>query len=116
MASPNSSRRSSLRGLRHSNFALFFAGNRLSNCGTWSQNIALALLVYRLTESSFCVGVANFAQFIGVVLRAPGPVADQERGRVMALWSIAFFWARVRSLRSSMAAARRCSVHAAQRS
>lgn len=59
MASPNGSRRSSLRALRHLNFALFFSGNLLSNCGTWFQNIALALLVYRLTGSSFWVGAAR---------------------------------------------------------
>ena len=65
------SRRSSLRALRHGNFALFFTGNLVSNCGTWFQNIALALLMYRLTHSSFWVGVVNFAQFVGVVLLAP---------------------------------------------
>ena len=77
--SPGASRRSSLRALAHPNFAVFFAGNLLSNCGTWFQNIALALLVYRLTRSSFWVGVANFAQFIGVVLLAPwaGSAADR---------------------------------------
>jgi hypothetical protein len=38
-----------------------------------------ALLVYRLTKSSFWVGVANFAQFIGVVILAPwvGTAADR---------------------------------------
>lgn len=72
-------RRSSLRALKHPNFAIFFSGNLLSNCGTWFQNIALALLVYRLTKSSFWVGVVNFAQFIGVVLLAPwaGNTADR---------------------------------------
>jgi len=63
MAGSSHSRRSSLRTLEHRDFALFFAGNLLSNCGTWFQNIALALLVYRWTKSSFWVGVSNFAQF-----------------------------------------------------
>ena len=87
MASPNGSRRSSLRALRHANFALFFAGNLLSNCGTWFQNIALALLVYRLTASSFWVGAANFAQFIGVVLLAPwaGTAADRMDRRYLII-------------------------------
>jgi len=78
MADP-AARRSSLRALEHPNFAIFFGGNLLSNCGTWFQNIALALLVYRLTRSSFLVGVVNFAQFIGVVLLAPwaGNAADR---------------------------------------
>jgi len=46
--------------LRHRDFLLFFGGNLLSNCGTWFQNIALALLVFRLTRSSFWVGAVNF--------------------------------------------------------
>src|SRR3989442_3657135 len=53
------------------NFAPYFVGNLLSNCGTWFQNIAQALLVYRLTRATFLVGVVNFAQFGGVFLRAP---------------------------------------------
>lgn len=77
------SRRSSLRALKHPSFALYFAGNLLSNCGTWFQNIALALLVFRLTQSTFWVGVVNFAQFIGVVLLAPwaGSAADRFNRR-----------------------------------
>ncbi len=82
-AQHRSARRSSLRALRHPNFALYFIGNLLSNCGTWFQNIALALLVYRLTSSSFWVGVVNFAQFIGVVVLAPwaGSAADRFNRR-----------------------------------
>lgn len=85
------SRRSSLRALRHWNFAVFFAGNLLSNCGTWFQNIALALLLYRLTRSSFWVGAVNFAQFIGVVLLAPwaGTLADRvDRRRLIIVTQI----------------------------
>jgi len=47
--------------LRQPNFALYFAGNLVSNCGTWFQNIAQSLLVYRLTGSVFLVGVVNFS-------------------------------------------------------
>lgn len=79
MADRERTRRSSLRALRHANFAVYFVGNLLSNCGTWFQNIALALLVYRLTKSPFWVGAVNFAQFIGVVVLAPwaGHAADR---------------------------------------
>jgi MFS family permease len=90
MADPNA-RRSSLRALGHWNFAVFFGGNLLSNCGTWFQNIALALLMYRLTRSSFWVGAVNFAQFIGVVLLAPwaGSVADRvDRRRLIVATQI----------------------------
>ena len=90
MADPNA-RRSSLRALKHWNFAVFFSGNLLSNCGTWFQNIALALLMYRLTRSSFWVGAVNFAQFIGVVLLAPwaGSLADRiDRRRLIVATQI----------------------------
>src|SRR5437588_6415247 len=70
------------------NFALYFVGNLLSNCGTWFQNIAQALLVYRLTRSTFLVGVVNFAQFGGVFLLAPwaGRAADRyDRRRLLVV-------------------------------
>ncbi|HEX8904467.1 MAG TPA: MFS transporter [Longimicrobiaceae bacterium] len=79
-------RGSALRVLGRRNFAPYFVGNLLSNCGTWFQNIAQSLLVYRLTGSAFMVGVANFAQFAGVVLLAPwaGGAADRyDRKRLI---------------------------------
>ncbi|HEY0778280.1 MAG TPA: MFS transporter [Gemmatirosa sp.] len=84
--SPSGGRGSALRALRHRDFGLFFGGNLLSNCGTWFQNIALALLVFRLTHSSFWVGAVNFAQFAGVLLLAPwaGSAADRfDRRRLI---------------------------------
>jgi predicted MFS family arabinose efflux permease len=80
--------RSSLRVLAQRNFAPYFVGNFLSNAGTWFQSIAQSLLVYRLTGSSFMVGVVNFAQFAGVVLLAPwsGPAADRfDRKRLLII-------------------------------
>ncbi|MEX2626748.1 MAG: MFS transporter [Ilumatobacteraceae bacterium] len=68
------------------NFVPFLAGNVLSNCGTWFQNIAQTLLVYRLTGSVFLVGIVNLAQFAGVFLVAPwaGVVADRfDRRRLL---------------------------------
>src|SRR6184192_2788070 len=69
----------SLRILRQRNFALYFVGNLASNCGTWFQVIAQSLFVYRLTASTFLVGVTNFAMFIGVVLLAPWAGAAADR-------------------------------------
>ena len=79
---------SALRVLGHRDFGLFFGGNLLSNCGTWFQNIALALLVFRLTHSSFWVGAGNFAQFAGVLFLAPwaGAAADRfDRRRLIVM-------------------------------
>ncbi len=81
--------RTSLRVLAQPDFAAFFAGNLLSNCGTWFQTIAQALLVYRLTGSSFMVGLVNFAQFAGVVFLAPwaGPAADRFDRKRLLTWT-----------------------------
>jgi predicted MFS family arabinose efflux permease len=77
---------SSLRVLAQRNFAPYFVGNFLSNAGTWFQNIAQSLLVFRLTGSSLMVGVVNFVQFAGVIVLAPwtGPAADRfDRKRLL---------------------------------
>ena len=66
----------------------YFTGNLLSNCGTWFQNIAQAILVFRLTRSTLAVGVVNFAQFIGVFALAPwaGAAADRfDRRRLLVV-------------------------------
>jgi MFS family permease len=87
MAESSDRRRSSLRALRHRDFALYFGGSLLSNSGTWFQNIAQVLLVYRLTHSSFWVGVVSFAQFAGILLLAPwtGAAADRMDRRSLIL-------------------------------
>ncbi|MCA1670054.1 MAG: MFS transporter, partial [Thermomicrobia bacterium] len=77
---------SSLRVLGQRNFGPYFLGNLLSNCGTWFQNIAQALLIYRLTHSTFLVGVVSFAQFAGIIFLAPwsGGAADRfDRKRLI---------------------------------
>ena len=84
-------RSSPLRVLTFRNFWPYFAGNLLSNCGTWFQNIAQAILIYRLTGSTFLVGVVNFAQFAGVFVLAPfaGSAADRfNRRRMIVLTQV----------------------------
>jgi MFS family permease len=51
----------------------------MSNAGTWFQNIAQVLLIYRLTESTFLVGVVNFAQFAAIIflVGVAGRAADR---------------------------------------
>jgi MFS family permease len=68
------------------NFGPYFVGNFLSNSGTWLQTLAQSVLVYRLTESTFLLGVVNFAQFAAVPLLAPwaGSAADRlDRRRLL---------------------------------
>jgi MFS family permease len=63
--------REAWRVARQRNFGPYFVGNALSASGTWFQNLASALLVYRLTHSPFLLGVLSFSQFIPVLVLAP---------------------------------------------
>ena len=56
-------------------FGPYFVGNALSASGTWFQNLAASLLVYRLTHSALLLGVLNFAQFIPILVLAPWAAA-----------------------------------------
>jgi len=75
-----------LRLIGSRNFGPYFVGNAASASGTWFQNLAAALLIYRLTHSAFLLGVLNFSNFIPVLLLAPwaGSAADRfDRRRVL---------------------------------
>jgi predicted MFS family arabinose efflux permease len=90
-AAPDEPSSSGLRVLRDRNFWPYFAGNLLSNCGTWFQNLAQALLIFRLTGSTLLVGVVNFAQFIGTFALAPwaGEAADRfDRRKLMMVTQV----------------------------
>jgi MFS family permease len=60
-----------LRALRHRNYQLFFFGQTLSIIGNWVQQIAMAWLVYRMTESAWLLGVTGFAGQIAILVLAP---------------------------------------------
>jgi MFS family permease len=82
---------SGLRVLSDRNFWPYFAGNLASNCGSWFQNLAQALLIFRLTGSTFLVGAVNFAQFAGAFVLAPwaGSAADRfDRRRLMIVTQV----------------------------
>jgi MFS family permease len=77
-----------LRGLRHRNYRLFFAGQGISLIGTWMQMIAMSWLVYRLTGSAFLLGIVAFAANIPIFLIAPfaGILADRwNRHRMLVI-------------------------------
>ncbi len=57
-----------LRSLRRREYRLYFIGQSISLHGTWMQNVAQAWLVYRLTESSFLLGLVAFCALIPVLL------------------------------------------------
>ena len=63
--------REALRLVSHRNFGPYFLGNAVSASGTWFQNLAASLLVFRLTHSPFLLGVLSFSQFIPVLVLVP---------------------------------------------
>jgi MFS family permease len=75
-----------VRALRHPNFRLFFCGQSLSLIGTWMTRLATSWLVYRLTGSSWLLGVISFAGQVPTFALAPlaGVWIDRwERRRVL---------------------------------
>lgn len=68
-----------LRAFQHRNFRLFFYGQSLSLLGTWTQQVAMSWLVYRLTGSPFYLGLTAFAGQFPILVLAPfgGIWADQ---------------------------------------
>ncbi|MEN6606173.1 MAG: MFS transporter [Bryobacteraceae bacterium] len=77
---------SMFRALRHRNYRLFIGGQFISLIGTWMQNVAQSWLIYRLTGSSFLLGLIGFVGLLPNFLLAPagGAVADRvDRRRVV---------------------------------
>ena len=56
--------RAALHLIGSRNFGPYFVGNAASASGTWFQNLAASLLVYRQTHSPFLLGVLNYCNFI----------------------------------------------------
>jgi MFS family permease len=82
-----------LRAFRHRNFCLFFGGQFVSRVGFWMQGMAQGWLVYRLSQSSFMLGLVAFAgQIPAVVLGLyAGVVADRyDRYRICQLTQALF--------------------------
>ncbi len=82
------SARSSWTLIRDRTFGVYFVGNLVSNCGTWLQNVAAAIVVYRLTESNTLVGAVSMLQFAASLLLAPwaGALSDRMDRRMLLVW------------------------------
>jgi MFS family permease len=66
----------------------YLAGNAMSGIGSWFQLLGMSILIFRLTGSTFLLGVLGFAQLAAVFALAPwsGRVADlHDRRRVFAI-------------------------------
>jgi MFS family permease len=89
---PPAGPRAALRLIRSRQFGPYFVGNAASASGTWFQNLAAQLLVYRLTHSPFLLGVLNFCNFVPVLVLAPwaGSAADRfDRRRLLIATQVA---------------------------
>jgi MFS family permease len=67
-------------------FRLYVAGHAISVIGGWIQQVAIAWLVFRLTNSAFLLGVAGFLLNIFYLLL--GPVAGLAADRLPRLKSL----------------------------
>jgi MFS family permease len=73
--------------LRNRNFRLFFVGQTISNTGNWLTNVALVLLVLKLTSSGFAVGLVAACQYGPILFLAAwgGAIADRSDKRRLLL-------------------------------
>jgi len=81
------------RSLRSRNFRLFFAGQLVSQTGTWAQSVAIIWVVLQLTGDGVALGLATAAQFAPVLVIGAwaGVVADRvDRHRFLLGTQAAF--------------------------
>lgn len=79
------------RALYHRNYRLFFGGQSISMIGTWMQLIAVNWLTFRLTHSTFLLGVVGFTSRIPMFLLVPfaGVLVDRwDRHRILVVTQI----------------------------
>ncbi|MGD9681286.1 MAG: MFS transporter [Candidatus Obscuribacterales bacterium] len=80
-----------LRLFSNRNYALYFAGQLVSQVGTWMQQIALSWLAFRLTGSAFLLSVVGVSGQLPSLLVMPyaGALADRfNRHRIIILTQI----------------------------
>lgn len=80
-----------LRAFKHRNYRLFFGGQAVSLIGTWMQHVAMHWLVYRLTNSTFLLGVVGFTSQVPIFFCAPlaGVFADRHnRHRILIVTQV----------------------------
>src|SRR5208283_1084715 len=81
--------RTVFRTFRYRNYRLFFFGQGVSLIGTWTQQVALSWLVYRITGSTLLLGVVAFSNQIPTLFLGPfaGVVADRYNRKHLLLWT-----------------------------
>jgi MFS family permease len=79
--------RNTFLSLRNRNFRLYFTGQVVSNTGNWLTNVALILLVLKITGSGLAVGLLAACQFGPILFLSAwaGAFADRTDKRRMLL-------------------------------
>ena len=77
------------RSFRHRNYRRFYAGNLMSNTGTWIQRVAQDWLVLDLTHSPQALGIVTSLQFGPAILFSlqGGSLADRFDKRLWVIWT-----------------------------
>ena len=74
------------RAFRNRNYSLFFAGQGISQIGTWMQRTGVSWVVYTMTHSAFMLGVTVFAaQFPSFLLSLYGGIISDRYPRYKIL-------------------------------
>ena len=83
----NRALRQTFQSLHNRNFRLYFIGQLISNSGNWLTNVALVLLVLRITGSGLAVGLLAACQFGPIVVLSAwaGALADRADKRRLLL-------------------------------
>jgi len=79
------------RSLNHRNYRLFFSGQIISLTGSWMQYVAIAWLIYRITDSVAMLGLIGFAGQIPIFILSPftGALIDRwSRHKVLIITQI----------------------------
>ena len=91
-AAPRRGLRFTFRSLSERNYRLYFFGQMGSMCGTWTQTVAMAWLVLKITGSGTQVGLVTAVAFVPTMLLGAwgGVVADRfdNRHAVMAVQTL----------------------------
>ncbi len=79
--------RKTFLSLRNRNFRLYFFGQLISNTGNWLTNVALILLVLKITGSGFAVGILAACQCGPILFLSAwaGAIADRSDKRYFLL-------------------------------
>ncbi|MGA2400473.1 MAG: MFS transporter [Syntrophobacteraceae bacterium] len=77
------------RAFRHRNYRLFFFGQGVSLIGTWTQQVAISWLVYRVTGSTLLLGAVAFSNQIPTLFLGPfaGVAADRWERKRLLIWT-----------------------------